>query len=104
MEKELLREDYFPSAVEHFLAVCAGWLIGHTLTEDRAITGGKTSKWGELLPEENLTAMEEIILDLIQSMFHLKAQVISNTYELMIFLPGNRNLVSSNVLIFLPYP
>lgn len=81
LEKELLREDYSPSAVEHFLAVCAGWLIGHTLTEDRAITGGKTSKWGELLPEENLTAMEEIILDLIQSMFHLKAQVISNTYD-----------------------
>lgn len=81
LEKELLREDYSPSAVEHFLAVCAGWLIGHTLTEDRAIAGGKTSKWGELLPEENLAAMEEIILDLLQNMFHLKAQVISNTYD-----------------------
>lgn len=81
LEKELLREDYSPSAVEHFLAVCAGWLIGHTLTEDMAIGGAKISKWEELLPENELTAMEEIILELLNNMFHLKAQVISNAYD-----------------------
>ncbi len=81
LEKELSREDYSPSSVEHFLAVCAGWLIGHTLTEDMAITGGTTSMWGELLPEEELTAMEEIILELLKNMFQLKGQVISNAYD-----------------------
>lgn len=82
LEKELIREDYSPSAVEHFLAVCAGWLIGHTLTEDRAITEGSTvSKWGELLPEKDLIVMEEIILELLKNMFRLKAQVISNSYD-----------------------
>lgn len=80
LEKELIREDYSPSSVDHFLAVCAGWLIGHTLTEDKAITGEKMSKWDNLLPEQELKAMEQVILKLIQSMFHLKAQVISESY------------------------
>ncbi len=81
LEKELSREDYSPTAVGHFLAVCAGWLIGHTLTEDRAIVGEKLSKWVDLLPEEELAAMEEAILTLLKNMFHLKAQVISNAYD-----------------------
>ena len=81
LEKELRRENYSPSSVEHFLSVCAGWLIGHTLTEDRAITGGKLSMWEELLPEEELNAMEEIIRNLLKNMFRLNAQVITNAYD-----------------------
>lgn len=80
LEKELRQEDYSPSAIGHFLAVCAGWLIGHTLTEDMAITGEQISKWGDLLPEEELAAMEELILKLLKNMFQLKAQVISTAY------------------------
>ncbi len=80
LENELKREDYSPSAVEHFLAVCAGWLIGHTLTEDMAIAGEKSSKWVDLLPEEELAAMEAVILKLLKNMFQLKAQVISSAY------------------------
>ncbi len=80
LEKELRQEDYSPSAIGHFLAVCAGWLIGHTLTEDMAITGEQISKWVDLLPEEELAAMEELILKLLKNMFQLKAQVISTAY------------------------
>ena len=80
LEKELEREDFSSSAVKHFLAVCAGWLIGHTLTEDMAIAGEKVSKWGDLLPEKELAAMEEVIVRLVKNMFQLKAQVISNAY------------------------
>lgn len=80
LEEELTREDYSPSSVDHFLSVCAGWLIGHTLTEDKAITGEKTSKWVNLLPEQELAAMEQMILKLVHNMFHIKAQVISESY------------------------
>lgn len=80
LEKELIREDYSPSSVDHFLAVCAGWLIGHTLTEDKAITGEKRSKWVNLLPEQELAAMEQLIVKLMQDMFQLKAKVISESY------------------------
>lgn len=80
LEEELVKEDYSPSSLDHFLAVCAGWLIGHTLTEDVAITGKDTSKWGNLLPEEELAAMEKTILKLLENMFQLKGKVISNSY------------------------
>lgn len=80
LEDELLREDFSPSSVEHFLAVCAGWLIGHTLTEDLAIAGEKMSKWENFASEEEHSAMEELIRRTLKNMFQLKAQVISNTY------------------------
>ena len=81
LEEELERTDYAPDAVDHFLGVCAGWLIGHTLTEDRAIAGEGMSKWENLLPEEEHKAMEKVIVQLLYDMFHLESQVISETYS-----------------------
>lgn len=81
LERELIRENYSLSAVEHFLAVCVGWLIGHTLTEDKAITGEKTSRWAQLLPERELAAIDRVILDLLKNMFQQKAQIVSNAYN-----------------------
>lgn len=80
LEKELVREAYSEDAINHFLSVCAGWLIGHTLTEDRAITGKTVSKWGDLLPEDEQTAMGQIIVQLLKDMFMLKPRVISECY------------------------
>ncbi|HBA68963.1 MAG TPA: hemerythrin [Lachnospiraceae bacterium] len=80
LEKELLREAYSEDSINHFLSVCAGWLIGHTLTEDRAITGKTVSKWGDLLPEDEQTAMGQIIVQLLKDMFMLKPRVISECY------------------------
>ena len=73
LEKELNQSNYSEEAMEHFLGVCAGWLIGHTLTEDRAITGRVESRWRELLPEEEQSAMRRMILNLLDEMFGLKA-------------------------------
>lgn len=80
LEKELERSAYSQEAVSHFLGVCAGWLIGHTLTEDRAITGKAMSKWQDLLPEEEQSAMKQIITRLLQDMFHLNPWIISDNY------------------------
>ena len=80
LEKELKEADYSSDAIDHFLGVCAGWLIGHTLTEDRAITGGRISKWEDLLPEEELEAIKKVIMKLLQQMFQLNSQVISEAY------------------------
>ena len=54
--------------VDGFLGVCAGWLIGHTLTEDRAIVGTAPSKWVGLLPEEEQSAMRKVIIELLHDM------------------------------------
>ena len=80
IEKELIQTNYSPDAVDHFLGVCAGWLIGHTLTEDRAIVGTAPSKWVGLLPEVRQAAMKEVIVKLLNELFQLNARVISESY------------------------
>lgn len=81
LEKELEQTDYSANAIDHFLGVCAGWLIGHTLTEDQAIVSGETIKqWENLLPEEEQAVMGQVILNQLHGMFQLNAQLISNCY------------------------
>ncbi len=80
IEAELERTKYSQDAIRHFLSVCAGWLIGHTLTEDRAITGKALSKWVGLLPEEEQDAMKQLILELLDELFQLKANIVSESY------------------------
>lgn len=82
LEQELERTGYAPDAVNHFLGVCAGWLIGHTLTEDLSITGKHMRKWENLLPGEELTAMKKVIIQLVFDMFRLESQLISDAYFL----------------------
>lgn len=80
LEKELSQSHYSTEAINHFLGVCAGWLIGHTLTEDRAITGKGTSKWDDLLPEEEQSAMKQIIIQLLRDLFQVETRVLSECY------------------------
>ncbi len=70
LEKELEQSNYSENSVEHFLGLCAGWLIGHTSTKDQAIVSGKTMKqWENLLPEEDQSVMGQAILRQLHSMF-----------------------------------
>lgn len=80
LEQELMLTDYAPDAVEHFLGVCAGWLIGHTLTEDQAITGRQKSRWGDLLPDDQLSSITTVVNGLVRTMFQLDSQVVSEAY------------------------
>ena len=81
LEQEMERTGYTQDTVDHFLGVCAGWLIGHTLTEDQCITGRQARKWENLLPGEELAAIKKVIVQLVFDMFHLESQVISETYS-----------------------
>ncbi|MEY8321546.1 response regulator [Lachnospiraceae bacterium 46-61] len=81
LEEELKFTNYSADAIDHFLGVCTGWLIGHTLTEDMAIIGEKTSKWTNRLLGEDHTAIKKTIIQLLYNMFHLESQAISETYS-----------------------
>lgn len=80
LEKELEQTGYSAESMDHFLGVCAGWLIGHTVIEDLSITGKCIRKWENILPSEELSAMKELIIQLIFDMFHLKSKMISDSY------------------------
>lgn len=80
LEQELEQTGYEEEAIRHFLGVCAGWLIGHTLTEDRAMAGGETSKWVNLMPEEEQFVVKQTIMRLLHDMFRLESKVVSECY------------------------
>ncbi len=81
LERELELSAYSEESVNHFLSVCAGWLIGHTLIEDYAIVkGAKIKQWENLQPEEEQAVMGQTITGLLHSMFQLDSRLISDCY------------------------
>ena len=80
LEQELEQTEYALDSVDHFLGVCAGWLIGHTLTEDQSITGKTLRKWDNVLPGEERKALKKVIIQVVFDMFHLESQMISDAY------------------------
>ncbi len=80
LEQELERTGYTDDAMGHFLGVCTGWLIGHTLTEDQAITGKNGSRWSNMLPSEETEAVKKMVIQLVYDLFQLESLVVSDTY------------------------
>ncbi|MDE5697388.1 MAG: response regulator [Lachnospiraceae bacterium] len=81
LERELELTKYSEESINHFLGVCAGWLIGHTLIEDYAIVKGENIKqWKNLQPEEEQAIMGQTIIGLLHSMFQLDSRLISDCY------------------------
>lgn len=80
LERELKKNNFSEEAVSHFLGVCTGWLIGHTMIEDRAIVEKTASKWARILPEEEQSAMRQTITYLLHRLFLLDAHVVSEYY------------------------
>ncbi len=80
LEEELESSGYSADSVRHFLGVCIGWVISHTVTEDQAIVGKTGSKWGDIPHEQEKDALEATIIQLVHEMFQLKAKMISGQY------------------------
>lgn len=81
LEREMKEMKYSTESVRHFLGVCIGWVISHTLTEDMAIIGKKSSKWVDIPHEHEQEAIEQTIVQIIQDIFHLDAKMISEQYN-----------------------
>lgn len=80
LEKEMEDSKFSAEAIRHFLGVCIGWVVAHTLTEDMAISGRKHSKWTDIPKENEQEIMEETLTQLLQEMFRVKARLISGQY------------------------
>lgn len=89
LERELELTNYSEEAIDHFLSVCAGWLIGHSLIEDYAIVKGEHIKqWENLQAEEEQAVMGQTIIGLLHSMFQLDSRLISDCYSGEKFVDG----------------
>lgn len=81
LEREMEESGYSTESIRHFLGVCIGWVVAHTLTEDLAIAGKRSSKWADIPHNDEKEAMEQTVIQLMQDMFQLKVRMISGQYS-----------------------
>lgn len=80
LEKELNRSSCSDEAVQHFLGICVGWLIGHIMLEDRAITGKVESKWVHQVDQVEVTTLADVLTEVIHDLFGWNVRVVSDHY------------------------
>lgn len=81
LERDLQENSYSREAMQHFLGICVGWLTGHIMIEDRAITGRISNRWNEVVPENEVAAMEKVISILMSQVFKLDTHIVSHHYS-----------------------
>lgn len=80
LEQELEDTNYSADSVRHFLGVCIGWVVAHTLMEDQAIVGNTAQKWVNIPHEEEKNALEATIIQIMQEVFLHKPKLIHEQY------------------------
>jgi len=89
LEKELEEQNYSKESVSHFLGICVGWLNGHIIIEDLAITGRTINKWIHQPSEDKLISLEKTTLQVLETFFKLDAGLVSEHYSGEKFSPEN---------------
>lgn len=81
LEAELEEQGYSEEAVHHFLGICLGWLTGHIMMTDRAITGRISDRWVCNPAEEELAALERAVARIIKGMMGIEPRLVSEHYS-----------------------
>lgn len=89
LEAEMEEQDYSAESIQHFLGICIGWLNGHIMIEDRAITGKNASKWIHNPSESEIDDLSKAIVQGLQALCHAKSQIVSLRYGGEQFSPNN---------------
>ena len=89
LEEEMEVQNYSEESVQHFLGICTGWLTGHIMVEDYAITGRTLSKWNFPAEDITLDSLEHAIIPTLQRMFRSDAHIVSEHYGVEDFANGN---------------
>ncbi|MCM1025057.1 MAG: hemerythrin domain-containing protein [Roseburia sp.] len=81
LEAEMEEHNYSVESVQHFLGICVGWLNGHVMIEDHAITGHTMNKWMYNPAEDELPYLEKAIIQALFDLFGVKAHIITKYYS-----------------------
>ncbi len=69
LERELYATHFSTESVHRFIGVCTGWLTGHIVIEDRAITGRTAGDFGSIQPDDERSVIHAVLLSPMQEMF-----------------------------------
>lgn len=89
LEAELEDQGYSIESVQHFLGICIGWLNGHIIVEDRAITGKNANKWIHQASEDEVNSLSKALLQGLRALCQANSQIISLHYSGEKFSKGN---------------
>lgn len=81
LERHLTEEEYSVEAVQRFIGICVGWLTGHIMIEDHAITGRVSKKWVYDHSEEEISAIQKAFTQEMQGGFKVEAHIVSTHYS-----------------------
>lgn len=78
LEQELYASDFSTESVQRFIGVCIGWLTGHIIIEDHAITGKAFDEPLPSVPDDELSFIRRVIIRPLQEIFGLRVQFIGD--------------------------
>ena len=78
LERELYSTNFSAEAVQQFIGVCTGWLTGHIMIEDRAITGKIASELTLPAPDDELSLIRAVILCPLQEILGIPIQYLGH--------------------------
>ena len=77
---ELENNDYSNESIEAFISIFIGWLTGHIMVEDKAITGKVSSRWPNYSNEDDIDNLNKEVHELMAHVFHRKARLANRHY------------------------
>lgn len=80
LKEQLVSSDYSPEAVEEFISIFTGWLTGHILVEDQAITGKISSRWNSNCCEDCINNIDDRFKEMMSSVFSAEATTANRHY------------------------
>ena len=76
LERLLYGSDFSTETVQRFIGVCTGWLTGHIIMEDRTITGGGTNDLPPIRLDDELSAIQSVIISPLQEVLGYQIQYV----------------------------
>ena len=80
LEKELIKNEYSPEAIEHFADMCVGWLTSHIIIEDQAIKSNRKVSW-DFEKNKNVNGVHLLFDDAMRGMFKTRVQLLDSEYS-----------------------
>ena len=81
LDTDLRQNDYSKESVAQFIGVFTGWLAGHILVEDKAITGRAVSKWKYSSSKECEDALDFEFKKVMKELSGADVTLINRHYE-----------------------
>ncbi len=80
LKQQLEEQNYAHDAIEDFVSILVGWLTGHVMVEDQAITGKIASRWSCETNDDAIDNLDKEMYELIKNVFHTDISLVNRHY------------------------